>query len=356
MKCIGSSHKNDPARGSTSSTHSTSQSGGQKTFDKSQRMSKAVWAGRIIFLVALVLVAALLGYAAYVLLSHSETSLATVQFKSIADRAMESALGITARKRLGTVSMASVASHANPNASDWPFVVIEGYEEMSTYLIETSSGREMGFCPLVVPENLAAFEDFAYNYYENARNPPFPNGTATSSFGKGVWGVNPKLETKDKRYHETDGSTSYGSPNKIFTPILHHNEGPHKALMLNLHFQETRGKVIDYLIECAEARAKKLEQNSSSVVECISVTDMLILTSQEVEPGPGALIMQPIYPANDPEKVGASYGICLLLSLGPRIVSPVAYLSSFIVDGYHRQFYCLGRSARRCLCRRGIWN
>ena len=32
---------------------------------------------------------------------------------------------------------------------------------------------------------------------------------------------------------------------------------------------------------------------------CGAVTDILILTSQEVEPGPGALLMEPIYPARE---------------------------------------------------------
>ena len=129
------------------------------------------------------------------------------------------------------------------------------------------------------------FEEFAYEYYEEQ----FPLGAATSSFGKGVFGINPALNTTDNRYHETDGSTYYDSPNKIFAPILQHNAGAHPALMLNLHFEETRGTLIDNLITCSK----------TNTVECSSITDMLTLTSQEVEPGPGALIMQAIYPANN---------------------------------------------------------
>jgi hypothetical protein len=111
-----------------------------------------------------------------------------------------------------------------------------------------------------------------------------------NSFGKGAWGVNPDSEATDKRYHESDGVTTWGSPNQIFAPMLQHNDGPSPALMLNLHFQETRGTIIDSIIACAADRALGGPQ------QCGAITDMLILTSQEEEPGPGALIMEPIYP------------------------------------------------------------
>jgi hypothetical protein len=88
-------------------------------------------------------------------------------------------------------------------------------------MIETSSGREIGFCPFVTPEQLPLFEEFAYEYYEEQ----FPRGAAESSFGKGVFGVNHALNATDSHYHETDGSTYYDSPNHVFAPILQHNFG-----------------------------------------------------------------------------------------------------------------------------------
>jgi hypothetical protein len=218
-------------------------------------------------------------------LTNSERDLVNTHFESIADRALDTALEILLRKRLSTVSMASIASYQFPDAKSWPFVTIKGYEAISSSLIKTSSSREMGFCPFVTPDQLPMFEDFAYEYYEEN----FPLGAASSSFGNGVFGVNPSLNTTDNRYHETDGSTYYDSPNRIFVPILQHNAGAHPALMLNLHFQETRGTLIDNLIKCSETNTEV----------CSSITDILTLTSHEVEPGPGALIMQAIYPANN---------------------------------------------------------
>jgi hypothetical protein len=252
---------------------------------KANRNSNRILGCRVLFLAFLCGAAALLGYGAHTVLTNSERDLVNTHFESIADRALDTALEILLRKRLGTVSMASIASYQFPDAESWPFVIINGYETISSSLIETSSAREMGFCPFVTPEQLPMFEEFAYEYYEEQ----FPLGAASSSFGNGVFGVNPALNTTDNRYHETDGSTYYDSPNRIFVPILQHNAGAHPALMLNLHFQQTRGTLIDNLITCSKTNTE----------ECSSITDIIRLTNQEVDPGPGALIMQAIYPANN---------------------------------------------------------
>ena len=154
-----------------------------------------------------------LGTAAYFILDNAEYNLATTEFYSSSERAMAKAQEITLRKRLGTVTMSSIAHNIHPDADAWPFVTIRGYEETAQNLIATSSGREMGFCPLVLPEQLTAFEDFAYNYYYHDRQPePFPNTTAQSEeFGRGVWGMTVDSEGNKMRYHEVDGSTSWNS-------------------------------------------------------------------------------------------------------------------------------------------------
>jgi hypothetical protein len=260
--------------------------------------ARAVWAGRLLFILALCVFATVLGYTTHYFLQGSETELAASQFESIADRALFTAHEIVLRKRLGTITMATIAGNANPDPDQWPFVTVNGYEEIASNLIETSDGREMGLCPLVTPEQLMEFEAFAYDFFETSRKPePFPNGTAVNSFGKGIWGMNPNMNTTDNRYHDTNSSTSYGSPNQIFTPMLQHNAGPHKALMVNLRFEQTRGTVIDNILDCVKQR-----NVTGEMLECGAVTDMIILTSQEVEPGPGALIMQPIFAANDKQQ------------------------------------------------------
>ncbi|CAB9508843.1 sensor kinase/phosphatase LuxQ [Seminavis robusta] len=279
---------------SSSGSHAPSASRKQRP----SKTARRVILGRFLFVSILIAVAVALGIGAYWLIASAENNLATTEYYSLSERAMKTAQEITLRKRLGTVTMAKMAASLHPHAHAWPFVTIPGYEVTTQNLIQTSNGREMGFCPLVRPHQLQDFEGFAYNYYYHARQPEvFPNTTAVSPFGRGVWGVG-----EGGRYHEVDGSTAWNSTRQILAPILHHNEGPFPALMLNLHFQKTRGIVIDAMMDCAEqmiattttATATTGESNDTST-ECGAITDMLDLTSQEEGTGPGALIMQPIY-------------------------------------------------------------
>jgi hypothetical protein len=262
--------------------------------------STAVWAGRIVFLLFLVSVATVLGVLTWYFLTGAENELTEAQFEAIADRALDEAYESAIRKRLGTISMASVVAQMSPDANVWPFITIPGFETISNNLIATSSvrdpGRDMGLAPLVTPEQLADFEEFIYDFYENKRDPPFPNGTAISSFGKGVWGINSSLDTSDQRYHETDGTTYYESPHKIFAPVIHHPAGAHPILLFNAHFQKARGEALDSIIDCSAMRAESDDPDSFI---CGVMTDMLILVASGRKPGPGALIFQPIYPANN---------------------------------------------------------
>jgi hypothetical protein len=161
-------------------------------------------------------------------------------------------------------------------------------------LIQTSSGRELALAPLVTPEQLSEFEDFAYDYFENKHQPPFPNGTGVSCFGKGIWGIDLNLNTPDHRYRITDANASYYSPNRVFFPILQHSNGPDPALMLNLRFEKIRATAIDRIIECAQLRVENGE-----FLECGAITPMLYLATQDVSHGPGALFLQPIFPSNN---------------------------------------------------------
>ena len=255
--------------------------------------SKAVSNGRILFLIGLVVIAASLAVGFYILLFHSETKLAEKQYESIVARAIETAKEIAERKRLGTLTMAISAAAANPNIEDWPFVTIDGFEEIATSLIHTSNGRELGFAPIVAPEQLQDFEDFAYDHFYETMG--FPNTTAIKPFGRGVFG----FDKDGAPYKETNGQTFYNSPNQILTPIIQHDMGVHPALLLNIHFAPSRGEIIDGIIECSKQRQDDPER------VCAGISDMLILTSQEVEPGPGAIIIQPIYPKNNPTMVSS---------------------------------------------------
>jgi hypothetical protein len=234
---------------------------------------KTLLLGRIILLFTLVSVAALFGYLSYHLLSESETELTEVQFGSIADRALSTALENTERKRLGVLSLASIIGGANPDISSWPSeVAVNNYETITKNIVDTSKGCFMVFAPLVAPNEVVAFEEHAYKYYEELRMPePFPEGTALSSFGKGIWSTDPTLNNTDQRYHDVDGATSWGSKNQLLAPMLHHITGASPKLMMNFHSSRLVGSMIDNMLVCSDDRA----QAGESIEGCSSITKIL---------------------------------------------------------------------------------
>jgi hypothetical protein len=260
-----------------------------------------VWTSRIIFTVGVVAAAAVLGYATNRLLMDSELTLAREQFEAIANRALDRAVEITLRRRLGTTTLASIAANAFPDAQMWPSVNLKGFKEISRTVIEISSGRSMGLLPIVTPKNIAAFEDYAYDVVFAGT---YPNDAGISSFGRGVYALNPSLNNTDKRYHDTDGVTSWNSPNNITTPFLAHSLGP-SILMGNLHAFELFGRLIDAVIACSNERARAVSDDPSGQAsmpqECSVLSDVLVLTgeTEDVKSGPGAIIIEPVYPTND---------------------------------------------------------
>lgn len=304
-----SSFQRSRLKGRNDGINFTSKSAHQADFDIKKKQANSqdrlVLIGRLLFWLILIAVAVVLGLVTNKILKESEVVLAEQQFSSIADRALIASYEIVVRKRLGAVSCASVIASAFPNARSWPFVALNGYETISTNIIEASSGREMALAPIVSPDQIEAFEQFAYNYYTRDRIPEFPDDTGTkagvSQFGFGIWGKNQNMSnTTDQRYHVTDGSTNFNSSYNIVTPIIQHNLGAHPVLLLNIHFEKTRGRLIDHMIDCASSRREIAESNPNStqylLKECVSITDIITLVD---EPGPGAIILQPIYPHNN---------------------------------------------------------
>jgi hypothetical protein len=251
-----------------------------------RRVSNSRW----LFLACLAAVAALLGVGTHRLLTDSEQRLATEQFESIADRALDMSLDIALRKRRGLVTLASMCEETFPDAETWPFIKINGFEVISNHLIDTSSGLTMSLLPLVTPEQLTEFEDFASQLY--------PETGVTRMTG---------LDATFQRYNESDGETWWGSPYKIFTPFLYSSRGP-LLFFANYHSIETRGRELDEVIACSERRAQEFREHENNEhllhehvpIECSFVTRILDLSlGAKPEFEPASVLTHPVYPANN---------------------------------------------------------
>ena len=144
---------------------------------------------------ALTALTVVLSFLAHSVLKSTETDLAHTQYESIADRALTEAAGVVRRTRWSLVTLASVIGTAHPDTGAWPFVRVLRYETITGNLLNSSAGEGMSFFPLLDPNivNVTEWENYAYEYYETDRDPPFPNGTAISGFGRGIFGVDRSL-------------------------------------------------------------------------------------------------------------------------------------------------------------------
>ena len=282
---------------STGATCSRSFFGRNATSAAERRIPRAVLIGRFLLLGCLLAAAAGLGYAAYHYLKSAEDDLAATQFQSIADRALTEAVDVVRQRVKSALTMASVVAEMNPDAAEWPFVSVTGFETIVRNLLEASSGKDMGFIPIVRSDQVPAFEEFARQYYATSERPAYSNRTGVSSFGFGVWALNKFLDTIDQRYHDNGQTTTYGSDRRLVTPVFH-TSGGGTLLLYNTHSDSVRGRANDDLMQCAEKRAADSDPSRN----CGVVTDFVTMNKHSVGK-PAALLYQPIYPANDPLNV-----------------------------------------------------
>jgi hypothetical protein len=254
---------------------------------------------RILLLFFLVVVSVIMASLVCVLTNQSEETLALEHYHVWVAHSLEGVMEETMNlRRSAARTMANVAVSAFPHVSAWPNVAIPAFETIAQGIMTgTPYVEELSFYPKVQPEELEEqqqlFEEFAYNYFYNERNPPFSNGTAVQTFGRGIW----KHEESGSfvRIHDVDGATYWQSPNRVLFPMLQSSDdGPSGELLLlyNLHSNSQVGKVIDQVIECSEQRKAALEQG----MEC-GVDEAFATFSRE------SIVIEPIYPAKDPFEV-----------------------------------------------------
>lgn len=287
--------------------------------------SRTVLYGRIVFVTVLVMTAIGLGYGTYVLLSTNESETATIRFDSITTRAVATASMVLESKKKATDSLALMVATAHPNASEWPNVYMEGYEQIATSLRIVTRGS-LSFCPIVQSGGVeqTSFEDFYYNVFYNVQG--YPNDTGVSDFGRGIfsYGTGPHSNQTwpDGRFQSVDGWTYHRQdPTDILVPFVQSDYGLHEALMMNVFFEHNRAAAIMNVIQCTADRLSSSSINHYDM-ECGTLTDLMWSETQAegVEAGPAGLIFSPIYPRNDNTTVsGVHHCLYVLDSIVPSV-------------------------------------
>jgi len=271
------------------------------------KINRKINVGRYFLGLVLLVSAVLLGAGSYFLMDSAEKRLAKNRFKSIVQRAEANALWVLIQKKQASDSLAKMFGSENPDASEWPFVHMESYEEIAAKLKLITKGS-LSFCPIVYgfgeESEQKRFEEYWYNLYDEWG---FPNGTGVSAFGKGIYGfgydvMNEKV-WPDYRYPVLSNYTKHGTPNpdNIMVPFVQSGFGNHSALMLDVQFEYNRFVATKMVMDCAAER--KLLKDST--MDCGTITDMIWSPTNalDVVAGPTGIFYSPIYPRNDPFEI-----------------------------------------------------
>jgi hypothetical protein len=153
--------------------------------------------------------------------------------------------------------------------------------------------------PIVLPAQAASFEQFAYAFYD-AHPDEYPDNAGTSIFGRGIWNMSENSPYADHRVHDTSGVRS-NSTRVFLAPILQvvapsMPRGPTEgALMMNTRSMEAVCELAqDQILDCADSRVHLNET-------CAMLTT--IAGGKERRLKPSALIVEPIFAADDPHVV-----------------------------------------------------
>jgi len=311
-----SSSEDLTARNNTKKTEGTGSTTNSGTSHSSSIVSPEesleVTIGRVAFAVFLFVIAGVLGWLGYLLLNNAEANLVDEQYYSMTSKALETVQTVSRNKlQYGTRIMANVAGHSFPDAETWPYVWMDGYWDIVRNVVPTSLGTGMNLAPLVDPAvvNVTHFEDFVYGKFAEVF-PNNPNMGAYSHFGKGIWVMDPSIDTVDNRYHDTTGVSIHGSERVLLAPKV---QGQWKGVidsawvMMNVHGFNNQGKAVDAVLDCVEERALAEDPEA---INCQGLSPMEPSKPPQEHLGMFGFIATPIYPANEPTKlVGFIFGL-----------------------------------------------
>mmetsp|Transcript_1504 Transcript_1504/g.3793 ORF Transcript_1504/g.3793 Transcript_1504/m.3793 type:complete len:952 (-) Transcript_1504:216-3071(-) len=264
-----------------------------KSRDQAVSRSRSVLMGRVVFVLILIVVAVVLGFFSFFLLQMAEQRLIDRQYDSMMARALEVTRQLATDKlQHGTMIMTQVAAYSWPNAADWPYVWIDGYWKIVEEVLPTSIYTGIHLAPIVLPEQAAEFEDFAYGKFRETFGADTDMANH-SHFGSGIWVQDSSIDTVDNRYHDTTGVSIHGSPYELLVPKLQHGLVDSPYLMMNVHGFHRQGEAIDAVINCT-----RFERSAETTHNCQALSPFNP-PKMHSQVGPFGFIASPIFPAND---------------------------------------------------------
>lgn len=279
----------------------------ERAVSNSAAFERAVWRGKVGFVVFLLILATVLGFVTARLVQRRETEAAETHFKAIAERALVDAKEFAFRKRKAGQAMAGYIAELFPKAEQWPYVAVPRFQRIAKRLLDTNvDGYGMSFTPIVQKDQHDTFVRFAHGFYYYSSNisntvrfpERLPKDTSELFLKRGIHAYANPLFWQEKPAARPN--------NHIFAPILQHTvrRNSSKYLLLDLHQQKQISRSMDRTIECTT-------EYIGSEVDCAGISENLSPLDFGVDMG---YIVEPIYPVDSPNKVWFLLDFCRSIS------------------------------------------
>ncbi|KAJ1434723.1 hypothetical protein B484DRAFT_282337, partial [Ochromonadaceae sp. CCMP2298] len=180
--------------------------------------------GRVFWLRALVVasllvVAAVIGLSSYNILRDSELNNADSVYESVSVAALVNTQNSFKRATKGATMLAGSYSAAWPSESAWPNAYLGGFADSVAQLAELSSVSHFSFAPIVRPDQVAAWETFAFNLWDSDPDMP-PFRSFISPTVRGIWNFNPTIPPPGSIFlDDLTGNTIWGNTQNILAPV-----------------------------------------------------------------------------------------------------------------------------------------
>jgi len=260
----------------------------QDNFRSPQSTSRAVWVARTGSLATLCLLAGVVGVISFSYLRKEEETKVEQEFKRLASSILDRAKSNTDRVQLGAQTLATLVGNAHPDATEYPFVAVRGWEETARALMATVDTEYFSYSPIVEAEDLHDFGHFAHDYYHTTK------GWDNSTIRHSIWNFNP---------HDFDEVSPFSESTTRSMPFFHFSAAPYRSdrLLFNAYSVPNIRNVMDSIM------------NSSERVDGM-MTSMSTANGTTLQDDPAAAYLAPVYPGHDPMTVSSRVKSSLLLT------------------------------------------
>lgn len=237
---------------------------------------------RVMTAIMIGLATATLTIMTYILMTNQEVRIVEEQYEVVVAFGSDGILKDFEQRVLATRTLARLYGSRAPDVSLWPNVTDPSFDAITNAVLPDAMTASLSFAPIVLSEERAAFQHFAYDFFDSNQN--IPTTAGKNLFGNGIFKYNPRSDYADGRDPDFDGvPDDYTSRYSILAPVLQQTRlgdvFTNSDYMFNTHSSQQLGDAMDRALECVrnsntdEKRFECATLSETAELECFEDCD-----------------------------------------------------------------------------------